>query len=59
MSATTMKNNKRWESHKEHSTHARSSFQEADDSPHSYYNLLIHYQKVITDSYDREYDKNK
>ena len=59
MSATYMTTNKRWKLHKWHSTHARSSFREADDSAQRDYDQPIHYQKVITHDYDRGDNNNK
>ena len=54
MSATTMENNKRWKSHKGHSTHTRASIWEAEDSPHRDYDWPINSQKVIPKNYDGE-----
>ena len=50
--------NKRWKSHKRHSTHTSSSFLEADDSAQRDYNQPIHSQKVIPDDYDHVDDNN-
>ena len=55
---TTMTKNKRWKLHKGQSTHARSSFWEADDSAQRHYNRPIHSQKVIPDDYDHVDDNN-
>ena len=52
MNTTTMPKNKRIKSHNKHSTHARSSLQEADDSAQRYYDRPIHTLKVIPDDYD-------
>ena len=57
-SATTM-TNKRWKLHKGHSTHARSSLWEVDDSTQRDYDRLIHSPKVIPDDYDRNNDDDK
>ena len=53
MSATMMTKNKRWKLHYGHSTHARPSSLEADDSAHKAYDQPIHSQKVIPDNYYR------
>ena len=52
MRAATMTTNKRRKSHKGNSTHARSSFQEADGSAQRDNDRPIHYQKVIPNDYD-------
>ena len=59
MIATTMTKNKRWKSHKVHSTHARSSRLEADDSAQRYHDRPIHSQKVIPDNYERNDNENE
>ena len=56
MSTTTITKNKRWNLHKVHSTHARSSHQEAYGSVQRDYNLPIHSQKVIPKNYERDDD---
>ena len=55
----TMTKNKRWKLQKGHSTHARSSCREADDSAQKDYDRPIHSQKVIPENYDRDNDNNK
>ena len=58
-----MTTNKRWKSHKRHSTNDRSSIREAYDSAQRDYERPIHSHKVIPNNYERndsdnEYDKN-
>ena len=48
-----MMNNKRWNSHKGHSTHARSFLRDAYESAQRDYDQPINSQKLIPDDYDR------
>ena len=59
MSLTTMMENKRWKLHKLHSTHTRSSRQEADDSAQRDYDWPIHSPNLTADDYDRNDDDDK
>ena len=54
-----MKKNKRWNFHKGHSTHALSSFWEADDSVQRDNDQPIHSQKSIPDNYERDDSDDK
>ena len=54
-----MTKDKRWNSHKVHSIHVRSSLWEAHDTAQRDYNPPIHSQEVIPYNYDHENDGDK
>ena len=56
MRVVRMTKNKRWNLHKGHSHHGRSSFREADYSAQRDYDQPIQSQKLIPYNYDRDND---